>query len=255
MITLFLLFTFINYIFSKNSDYTCKQLEKTTKQGRLIKKHKEPLNIRFNTTNNIMIKGTINNDLSSKFVYELQKIKNKKNIYVYLNTPGGSIDDGMQIVALVKKYKLSCIAEKAYSMGFIIFQSCNKRYIMPHSRLMQHQLSYGIQNEKLKIDSYVNFVNAMEKQLVKEQADRIGLHEDEFYKKTINEWWLYGNDIINEKCADKLVNVECSVTLTKQNYTLNIGSYEYVYSRCPLVDKYIYKNKTTNSPEPFIFTF
>lgn len=217
----------------------------------------KPLNIRFNSTNNIMIKGPIDNDISSKFIYELNLLENKKNVYVYLDTPGGSIDDGMQIVAQIKKYQLSCIAEKAYSMGFIIFQSCKNRYIMPHSRLMQHQLSYGVRDEKLKIDNYVRFIDSMEKQLVEEQAERIGLDEDEFYEKTINEWWLYGKNILKENCADRFVNVECSVTLTKQNYTNIVGNYEYTYSKCPLIDKFIFKNKTSGSStfEPFILTF
>ena len=216
----------------------------------------KPLNIRFNSTNNIMIKGPIDNGVSSKFIYELSLLENKKNVYVYLDTPGGSIDDGMQIVAQVKKYKLSCIAEKAYSMGFIIFQSCEKRYIMPHTRLMQHQLSYGIRDEKLKIDNYVRFIDSMESQLVEDQAERIGLDVDDFYEKTINEWWLYGKNILKENCADRMVNVECSVTLTRQNYTEEVGSYIYTYSKCPLIDKFIYKNKTSSSTyDPFIFTF
>ena len=96
----------------------------------------------------------------------------------------------------------------------------------------------------------------MEKQIVAEQAERIGIDVDEFYQKTINEWWLYGNAILYENCADRIVNVECSVTLTKQNYTEEVGSYIYTYSKCPLVDKFIYKNKTSSSStyEPFIFT-
>ena len=225
-------------------------------QSAVCNVNNKPLQLRFNTTNNIMIKGPINNELSSKFIYDLSLIENKKNIYVYLSTPGGSIDDGMQIVSQIKKYKLSCIAEKAYSMGFIIFQACEKRYILPHTSLMQHQLSYGIRNEKLKIDSYVSFINSMEKQLVKEQAKRIGLSDDDFYQKTINEWWIYGEDILAQKCADRIVDIECSVTLSRQNFTKQIGSYEYVYSKCPLIDNYIFKNKTKNEVyDPFIFTF
>ena len=239
-VILIFLFIFLNNVFSQ---YSCNT-------------NKKPLNIRFNTTNNIMIKGPINNDLSSKFIYDLSLIENKKNLIVYLNTPGGSIDDGMQIVSQIKKYKLSCIAERAYSMGFIIFQACKNRYVMSHSSLMQHQLSYGIRNEKLKIDSYVNFVNSMEKQLVKEQAKRIYMSEEDFYSKTMNEWWIYGEDIVLQNCADRLVDVECSVTLTKQNFTKQVGSYEYTYSKCPLVDQYIFKNKTKNDVyDPFVFMF
>ena len=41
----------------------------------------KPLNIRFNSTNNIMIKGPIDNDISSKFIYDLSLLENKKNVY------------------------------------------------------------------------------------------------------------------------------------------------------------------------------
>lgn len=235
---LFLILNFINLMF-----------------GDLSSVNKKPLNLKLNTTNNIIIKGTIDNELSSNFIYELSKIENKKNLLVYLNTPGGSIHDGMQIVAQIKKYKLSCVAENAYSMGFVIFQACKNRYIMSHSILMQHQLSYGVRNEKYKIDSYVSFVNSLEDQLVDIQSKRLGLMPDDFKLKTMNEWWIYGENILLEKSGDRLVELECSVTLTKQNYTKQVGQYEYTYSKCPLIDHHIFKNKTKNYEERFIFTF
>ena len=114
--------------------------------------------ITLNNTNNILIKGPIDQELTTEFIYEFSKISNKmkNNTYIYLDTPGGSVEEGMKIVTLVKDYNLSCIAERAYSMGFIIFQACRERLILKHSSLMQHQISLGIMNEKGKIDSYMN---------------------------------------------------------------------------------------------------
>jgi hypothetical protein len=44
---------------------------------------------------------------------------------------------------------MSCIVEKAYSMGFVILQVCKIHYILPFGKIMQHQISFRIQSRKL----------------------------------------------------------------------------------------------------------
>ena len=129
---LFLLLSNLYFIFSLNSTEVYKII------------------INLTSSNIIIIKGEINDNLASKFVHELNKKENKQDIYIYLDTNGGSVDAGNKIVEEIIRYKLNCIASKAISMGFVIFQSCNKRYITDYTTLMQHQISYGILNEKEK---------------------------------------------------------------------------------------------------------
>ena len=50
--------------------------------------------INLNESNFITIRNEINKESASKFIYDLNTIENKKNIYVYLDTPGGSVEDG-----------------------------------------------------------------------------------------------------------------------------------------------------------------
>ena len=138
--------------------------------------------LKFNTTNNILLKGEINEETTSKFIYDLNLIQNKNNTVVYLNTPGGSVQHGMKIVSEVEKYNLSCVAEAAYSMGFIIFQSCKNRYILPHGKLMQHQMALGFMDQKSRIESY-DFIDQMEREIVEKQASRINITFSEFKNK------------------------------------------------------------------------
>ena len=42
---------------------------------------------------------------------------------MYLNTPGGSVFDGLKIIEEIRKYNMSCIVENAYPAWVIIFQS------------------------------------------------------------------------------------------------------------------------------------
>ena len=191
--------------------------------------------IYLNVSNVITIKDAIDDETATSFLHKLNMLKNKNGIYVYLDTPGGSVESGNKILMEIQKYNLSCIADRAYSMGFVILQGCANRYIKHYGRLMQHHISYTIKNEKGKIDSYSNFIDQIETELVGLQADRIQIPHDEFRLKTMNEWWMVGKYAIDNNCADQIVDVFCDTKLTNTNITEEYGPIAFVYSACPLI--------------------
>lgn len=209
--------------------------------------------IMLNSTNVLTIRGTIDDAVANSFVYELNKDIDRGSKYVYLDTNGGSVSAGSRIVDEIQKYNLDCIAHRAYSMGFVILQACNKRYVTAYSSVMQHQISYGVANEKAKVESYVNFIDQIGEKLDKMQAKKIGLEYETFKKKTYNDWWLSGDNIIFENVADQVVNVKCSKKLTNTNYTVNNGFQEMIYSRCPLVNEPIEVISSGQNGSPFVF--
>ena len=211
--------------------------------------------IKLNTKNILTLTGQINDKLASQFIYELNQKESKSNLYVYIDTNGGSVDAGNRIVDEIQKYNLDCIASSAISMGFVILQSCKTRYITNYSTLMQHQISYGIQNEKEKIESYVDFIKQIDNKLTQLQTNKIGISPSKFKERTSNEWWMFGENAIHENCADKIVDITCSSTLTNETYSIDSGSYTYIYSKCPLVFDYIEKTKNKNSQEEYIFFY
>jgi len=202
--------------------------------------------ILLNTQNVIHIRGEINHEMASKFVYDLNQKTNKKDLYVFIDSNGGSVDAGSQIVHEIQTYNLDCIARRAISMGFIIFQSCNKRYIMQHGNLMQHQMSYQVSGEKAKIEHYVEYVKQMGEYYDILQANKIGISMIELKEKTYNDWWLFGHNAVSSGCADGIASVQCSSALTNQSYVKDWGMYTYTYSKCPLVTEPIQKKKNGN---------
>ena len=202
--------------------------------------------------NTLLIRGEINDKQATQFIYELNQKSKKKNLYVYLDTNGGSVDAGNKIVNEIHKYNLSCIAQKAISMGFVILQSCNKRYITPLATLMQHQMSYGIMNEKAKVESYVEFIKQIGDELTEMQAKKIGMTSKRFNEKIYNDWWSFGKTALKNKCADEMVDVKCSTRLTNTTYEIDNGMYIHTYSKCPLVNGYIDK-KSKDANKDFIF--
>jgi ATP-dependent protease ClpP protease subunit len=207
----------------------------------------------LDTNNTLLIRGEINEKLATQFIYELNQKPKKKNLYVYLDTNGGSVDAGNKIVNEIQKYNLSCIAQKAISMGFVILQSCKKRNILPLATLMQHQMSYGIINEKAKIESYVEYIKQIGNELTLMQAKKIGISPKKFNEKIYNDWWSFGKTAIENNCADEIVDVKCSTKLTNATYEYDNNLYVYTFSKCPLVNGYIDKKVKDNKGDFFFF--
>jgi ATP-dependent protease ClpP protease subunit len=199
--------------------------------------------LKLNTTNLILLKGSINKETTNKFLQDLHSLENKQSAFVFIDTNGGSVEDGNKIIREVQKNNMSCIVEKAYSMGFAILQSCNRRLMLPYGKIMQHQISFGIQSEKAKIESYMDFINQMEHDLVDMQATKIGITNEEFKNKTYNDWWLFGNYAVIENCADEIINVECTQKLVKEKHVISSKSYDTIYSKCPLIPDPIEKKE------------
>lgn len=202
--------------------------------------------------NFITIRGTIDETISSNFIYDLNRKKNKTDVYVYLNTNGGSVESGNKILLEIQKYNLNCIAERAYSMGFVLLQGCNKRYITPYTKLMQHQISYGIQNEKEKINNYATYIDEIDEELNQMQADKLNMDYEMFKHKTLNEWWVFGKNAIKQNMADELAYVFCTSEITKTNYSIDFGSFSHTYSKCPLVSEPLEIKKNSNGNMVYI---
>lgn len=188
--------------------------------------------------NHAAISGKINDKLANTFLVSASQLDN--DAFIFINSPGGSVLAGNKIVRHVRHKNYTCIADHAASMAFVIMQACARRYVTSTSVLMQHQQSLEVGGDLQAINAYLSMVNAIERDLSQLQASRIGMKEEEFRQRTMSEWWLYGNDIITNRVADKLVHVECSrdlynKTITSQKQTWFGETYDVTHSACPLI--------------------
>ena len=131
---------------------------------------------------------------------------------------------------------ITCIANVALSMGYVILQYCDNRYVMPSSVLMQHQMSLGIDGPLKNINSYMSFINSMDTEIETFQAKRLNLTLEEFKQKVDHDWWMLGSSAVTNGSADKLVSVLCDFKV--QNFEETIftmfGKIVLTYSSCPL---------------------
>jgi ATP-dependent Clp protease protease subunit len=96
-----------------------------------------------------------------------------KDIYLYINSPGGSVTAGLAIYDTMQFIKpdvsTMCIGQAA-SMGALLLSggAAGKRYCLPHSRMMIHQPLGGFQGQASDID-----IHAREILLVRERLNQI----------------------------------------------------------------------------------
>ncbi len=95
----------------------------------------------------IFVGSPINDDIANVIVAELLFLQNedpKKEVNIYLNTPGGSITSGLAIYDTMQFIKNDiatyCIGQAA-SMGALLLAggTKGKRFLLPHSRVLIHQ--------------------------------------------------------------------------------------------------------------------
>lgn len=86
----------------------------------------------------VAIKGLVSLDAASD-----------KNITLFINTPGGSVEDGMAIYDCIRSCRshvTGIVLGRAHSMGSIILQACDWRVMGAHASLLIHRGSWYIEN-------------------------------------------------------------------------------------------------------------
>ena len=140
----------------------------------------------------IMINGEINDATSNLVVAQLLFLESEdpdKDIYIYINSPGGSITAGMAIYDTMQYIKPDvctiCIGLAA-SMGSFLLSSGakGKRYALPNAEIMIHQPLGGTQGQAEDIRIHAERIIKMREQLNKILSERTGQPLEKIAKDT-----------------------------------------------------------------------
>ena len=121
----------------------------------------------------VFVVGTINDTVASLVTAQLLYLESenpKKEIYLYINSPGGLVTAGLGIYDTMQYVKPDvstlCIGQAA-SMGSFLLAAGQKgkRFSLPNSRIMVHQPSAGFQGQATDIEIHANEVLALKKRL------------------------------------------------------------------------------------------
>ena len=121
----------------------------------------------------IMLSGEVNDDTANLVVAQLLFLESEdpdKDIYLYINSPGGSITSGMAIYDTMQYIKSDvstiCIGMAA-SMGAFLL-SCGakgKRFALPNAEIMIHQPLGGFQGQATDIDIHAKRILKIKEKL------------------------------------------------------------------------------------------
>ncbi|PHX89712.1 MAG: ATP-dependent Clp endopeptidase, proteolytic subunit ClpP [Pelagibacteraceae bacterium] len=121
----------------------------------------------------IFLTGQINDNISSLVTAQLLFLEAedpKKEIYLYINSPGGLVTAGLGIYDTMQYVKPDistlCIGQAASMGSFLLAAGAKgKRFSLPNSRIMVHQPSAGFQGQATDIEIHAREVLALKKRL------------------------------------------------------------------------------------------
>ena len=121
----------------------------------------------------IFLTGQINDTVASLVTAQLLFLEAedpKKEIYLYINSPGGLVTSGLGIYDTMQYVKPDistlCIGQAASMGSFLLAAGTKgKRFSLPNSRIMVHQPSAGFQGQATDIEIHANEVLSLKKRL------------------------------------------------------------------------------------------
>ena len=135
----------------------------------------------------VFLVGPVNDAVASLVTAQLLFLESenpKKEIFLYINSPGGLVTAGLGIYDTMQYIKPEvntlCIGQAA-SMGSFLLSAGTKgkRFSLPNSRIMVHQPSAGFQGQATDIEIHANEVLSLKKRLNEIYSKHTGKSVDE----------------------------------------------------------------------------
>jgi len=161
----------------------------------------------------IMLSGEVNDQVASSIVAQLLFLEAQdpdKDIYFYINSPGGVITSGLSMFDTMNYIKPDivtiCIGQAA-SMGAFLLASGTKgkRYALPNARIMIHQPSGGAQGQSTDIQIQAKEIQRLKDTLNKILAERTGKTAKRIEKDTERDNFMSSKEAVAYGLIDKVL--------------------------------------------------
>lgn len=161
----------------------------------------------------VMLSGEVNDAVATSIVAQLLFLEAddpEKDIYFYINSPGGSVTAGMSMYDTMQFIKPDvstiCIGQAA-SMGAFLLSAGTKgkRYSLPNSRIMIHQPSGGAQGQATDIQIQAQEIQRLKEILNKVLAKNCGKTVKQIEKDTERDYFMSAEDSVKYGIIDKVI--------------------------------------------------
>ena len=140
----------------------------------------------------------------------LEAENSEKDISLYINSPGGVVTAGMSIydtMQFIKPDVSTICMGQAASMGSLILSAGakGKRYSLPNSRIMIHQLSGGYQGQASDIDIHAREALKLKTRLNEVMAKHTGKTVEQIEKDTDRDNFFSADEAVEYGLLDKVI--------------------------------------------------
>ncbi|HIQ27141.1 MAG TPA: ATP-dependent Clp endopeptidase proteolytic subunit ClpP [Sulfurovum sp.] len=161
----------------------------------------------------IMLSGEVNDQVASTIVAQLLFLEAQdpdKDIYFYINSPGGVITSGLSMFDTMNYIKPDIVTicmGQAASMGAFLL-ACGtpgKRYALPNARIMIHQPSGGAQGQSTDIQIQAQEIQRLKDTLNKILAEKTGKKAKQIEKDTERDNFMSSEEAVEYGLIDKVL--------------------------------------------------
>jgi ATP-dependent Clp protease protease subunit len=161
----------------------------------------------------IMLSGEVNDAVASTIVAQLLFLEAddpEKDIYLYINSPGGVVTAGMAMFDTMNYIKPDictiCIGQAASMGAFLLSAGAKgKRYALPNARIIIHQPSGGAQGQSTDIQIQAREIQRMKDDLNKLLANHTGQEVNKVEKDTERDNFMTADEACLYGLVDEVI--------------------------------------------------
>ncbi len=171
----------------------------------------------------IFLVGQVEDHMANLVVAQMLFLESEnpdKEIYLYINSPGGSVTAGLSIYDTMQFIKPDvstlCIGQAA-SMGALLLAggAAGKRYALPHARTMIHQPLGGFQGQASDIEIHAKEIIEVRERLNKILSDHTGKSIDDIQRDTDRDNFMNAETSVEYGLIDSVMTERSTTTEDK----------------------------------------
>jgi len=172
----------------------------------------------------IFVGGVVDDDVANIIIAQLlflQSDNSSRDIYMYINSPGGVVTAGLAIYDTMQYLKTPistiCIGQAA-SMGALLLAAGekNKRFALPNARIMIHQPLGGAQGQATDIEIQTHEILRVKKLLNEIIAKHTGQALAKIEKDTDRDFYMSAEEAVKYGLVDEVIVSEKSKVIDKK---------------------------------------
>ena len=161
----------------------------------------------------IILGNPIGDDLANLVVAQLLFLESEdpeKDIYMYINSPGGSVTAGLAIYDTMQYIKPEvstlCVGQAASMAAWLLAAGTKaKRFALPHARIMIHQPLGGVQGQATDIDIQAREIIRLREQMNNILVKHTGQSLKKIEKDTDRDLFLTGKQAVEYGLVDEVI--------------------------------------------------